>query len=180
MASGSKKKRIRYKVPTFIKFYSIYQYDRLKFRKLLNIWLKTPEGQSRTRNTVIEKQREILEQCWVLDENGNKQRDSDTLHIFRYRTLHKILEIIAQTLIKEYGIQDKNSIEYLFRRTNIKIYKSSISKPQAELANTAYNDIKSRILVHLKLLRSLRKSIDVEMAVNEVLILFPDLKTAKI
>ena len=51
------KKRIRYKVPTYIKFYSIYQYDRLLFRKLMNEWLASKEGKNRTLKTLAKEQK---------------------------------------------------------------------------------------------------------------------------
>ena len=38
------KKRIRYDVPNYLNFYSLYQYDRNKFRESLRAWLKTDEG----------------------------------------------------------------------------------------------------------------------------------------
>ena len=46
-----RKLRVRYEVPTYIKFYSLYQYDRDKFRQLLNEWLETKEGKNRTLQT---------------------------------------------------------------------------------------------------------------------------------
>ena len=86
--------RVRYEVPTYIKFYSIYQYDREKFTKLLKIWLETDEGKNRTLETLKAKQNEILELCYVKDAEGNLLRDSDENHIFRYPTLAKIYRLI--------------------------------------------------------------------------------------
>ena len=167
---GIKKKntfRVRYSVPTYEKFYSIWQYDRSKFRELLNEWLKSDEGKNRTLDSLRKKQAEILEECWILDENNNKKRDCDEPHIFRYQTLQKILECIAYTLINNYNIQNIDSVKYLLKRTNIMIYKPIEGlKPQAEILHTILDDIKTRILIHLRLLKYLKKGYEIEDAVT--------------
>ena len=96
------KKRIRYDVPKRLNFYTLYQYDRDKFRKLLEEWLKTDEGKNRTLETLRAKQDEILEQCFIRDENDHKLRDSDEKHIYRYITLHKILREIYDKIQWEF------------------------------------------------------------------------------
>lgn len=159
--------RNRYPVPTYVKFYSVFQYDREKFRKLLNKWLKTDEGKNRTYDILLKRQREFLEQCWVLDEDNNRKRDCDEPHIFRYRTLHRILECIANCLMNNYGIDTPDMMKYLFNRTNLVIYPFQEGmKPEAELINTIMCDIKTRIRMHLHLLRGLKRGLEVEDAVR--------------
>lgn len=167
---GYKTVRIKNKVPTYIKFYTLYQYDRLKFRKLLNKWLATDEGKKRTYKDLVKKQRELLEKCWVLDENNNRQRDCDEQHIYRYKTLHRILECIAQCLINNYGINTPEMFNYLFRRTKLAVYmpqseEQEETKPQAELLNTMLSDIKTRTILHLHLLRGLKQGLEIEEAI---------------
>lgn len=171
VSRGYKPLKINYKVPTYIKFYTLYQYDRLKFRKLLNKWLATDEGRNRTYKDLIAKQREFLEQCWVLDENKKRKRDCDEQHIYRYKTLHRILECIAQCLINNYGINTPDMIKYLFHRTNLVIYlprgeEQEEIKPQAELLNAILSDIKTRTIIHLHLLKGLKKGLEIEEAVR--------------
>lgn len=160
-------KRVRNKVPTYSKFYSVWQYDREKFRKLLNCWLKTDEGKTRTHNSLLQKQSEILEQCWVLNEDNTRVRDSDAQHIYRYKTLHRILECIANCLMHDYGIDTGDMVKYLLHRTNIVIYQSEEGmKPQAELSNTIMENIKTRVILHLHLLKGLKQGLDIEEAVR--------------
>lgn len=148
------KKRIRYDVPNHLNFYTLYQYDRNKFRELLREWLKTDEGENRTLETLKIKQDEILEQCFILDENGNKLRDSDQKHIFRYQTLHKILEAIYDKIHWEFVttgsifIIDEIILDY--------------ENKQAEIKGTCYMPIKERIKIHIRLLRALRKGLSIK------------------
>ena len=116
---------------------------------------------------MVENQRAILEKCWILDEFNQKKRDCDEQHIYRYRTLQRILECIARILTKEYGIKDADTVKYLRYRTNLTIYAPIEGfEPQAELIDTILMDIKYRIDIHLQLLRNLRKGLDVEIAVR--------------
>lgn len=139
--------RIRYIVPTYEKFYSIWQYDRLKFRQIMNEWLNTDEGENRTLESLREKQKEVLNQCYILDEYGNKKRDCDEAHIFRHINLQKIHELIYQQI--------------MFKRMEGKLYKGETivlndEEQQAEIKDSWQLSIKDRIKVHIKLLRRLR------------------------
>ena len=145
--------RIRYIVPTYEKFYTIWQYDRLKFRVLMNEWLRTDEGKYRTLETLRAKQKEVLDQCYILDEYGNKKRDCDEKHIFRYGTLERIHEAIYN--------------EIMFKRIEGKRYVGdeitlNDEEMQAELKDTWQLSIRDRIKVHIKLLRRLRENNAVE------------------
>ena len=155
------KKRIRYDVPNYLNFYTLYQYDRNKFRELLRAWLKTDEGKRRTVETLQKKQNEILEACYIRDENGNKLKDSDEKHIYRYRTLHKILaeiyEIIHWEFIRKGSIFiiDNINLEYEYKTAEIKGTEWGMS-------------IKDRVLIHIRLLRLLRKGFSITDALEKI------------
>lgn len=132
------KKRIRYKIPTYIKFYSIYQYDRLMFRELLNEWLRSKEGINRTPETLKKEQRRILDICYVRDEKGKPLRDCDEKHIYRYATLQKICETL-------YNLgQEARNIPCLYFFDDEK---------QAEVKDTWHLPIYKRVKIHIEVLR---------------------------
>lgn len=170
--------RIRYEIPTYIKFYTIYQYDREKFTKLLKIWLDTDEGKNRTLDTLKAKQDEILELCYKRDENGNKLRDSDENHIFRYPTLAKIYNLIYNAVganpFNKYYEQDgliisrdeytKEDYEY-----QGKIYKGQkFVNVSASIKGTDNLPIKQRVIIHIRLLRLLRKGLSIKEALCQL------------
>lgn len=144
---SQKVKRIRYDVPTYIKFYSIYQYDRLKFRELMNEYLKTTEGKHRTLETLKRKQNEILDICYVRDNNGKPLRDCDEKHIFRTSILQKLHELIYAEL----GLNPFT--ESTYEVSGLIVYPE---EKQAELKDTWNMSIKDRVKAHIKLLRKLR------------------------
>lgn len=151
------KKRIRYDVPNYLNFYSLYQYDRDKFRQLLREWLKTDEGKNRTLETLQAKQDEILEQSYIRDENGHKLRDSDEKHIYRYITFYKILREI-------YG-----KIQWEFIHTGSIFIIDDINldydDKTAEIKGTEWGmSIKDRVIIHIRLLRLLRKGLSIKEA----------------
>ena len=166
--------RIRYEVPTYIKFYSIYQYDRFKFTELLKIWLDTDEGKNRTLETLKAKQDEILELCYVRDKDGHLLRDFDENHIFRYMTLAKIYNLIynligANPFVERYeqdglivsrDIYTKEDYEY-----QGKMYKGQeFVNVSASIKGTDNLPIKIRVIIHIRLLRLLRKGLSIKEA----------------
>jgi hypothetical protein len=154
------KKRIRYKVPKCLNFYTLYQYDRNKFRELLREWLKTPDGMNRTLETLEKKQNEILEECFILDEHGNKLRDSDQTHIYRYQTLHRIMQEIYNCVKWEY-IKTGS----IFSVKGLTILQED---EQAEIQGTELETIKNRIKIHIRLLRLLRKGLSVKDCMKKI------------
>lgn len=139
--------RIRYDIPTYEKFYSIYQYDRLKFRELMNDWLKSKEGENRTLETLRAKQEEVVNVCYVKDERGKPKRDCDEKHIFRCRILQKLHEEIFQ--------------EIMFKRMGGKLLRGDFiticyEEKQAEIKDSWQLSIQDRVKAHIKLLRKLR------------------------
>jgi hypothetical protein len=148
---SNNRQRIRYDVPTYIKFYSLYQYDRQKFRELLNIWLKTDEGKNRTIETLKAKQDEILKLCYNVDENGKPLKDSDEAHIWRYATMQRIYEAIYQTLIERGLVSVLTQGVYEYDRFII-----NAEEMQAEVKGTALKSLNERLRIHIKALRELR------------------------
>ena len=147
------KKRIRYAVPTYIKFYSLYQYNRDKFRKLMKEWLNTEEGKNRTYATLRKKQNEILELCYARDEYGNKLKDSDEQHIYRIRTLHKIYEQIYAYYIASFSLEKQG-------------LRIDAEEKQAWLdIDDLKMSIKNRVIIHIRLLRLLRRGLSIKEAI---------------
>lgn len=173
--------RIRYEVPTYIKFYTIYQYDREKFTKLLKIWLETDEGKNRTLDTLKAKQDEILELCYKRDENGNKLRDSDENHIFRYPTLAKIYKLIYNqiganpfnTFYEQDGLIVSRDVytkeDYTYQGKTYKGQK--FVNVSASVKGTDNLPIKLRVIIHIRLLRLLRKGLSIKEALCQMKIL---------
>lgn len=150
-----KKKRIRYKIPTYNRFYSIWQYNRDKFRYLIN---ERKHGQ----NSLT--QAEILEQCFIR-ENGKKLRDSDEKHIFRIGVLHRIHTEIYNKI--EVDINTDNTLFYLIllillsRQIELKIENLNIfvDEEQAEIINSWLLPIKDRVKLHIDYLRKIKREL---------------------
>ena len=170
--------RIRYEIPTYLKFYSIYQYDRDKFTKLLKIWLDTDEGKNRTFETLKAKQDEILELCYVRDKDGHLLRDSDENHIFRYPTLAKIYNLIynligANPFVESYE-QDGLIVSRDVYTKEDYTYQGKIYKGQefvnvsASIKGTDNLPIKQRVIIHIRLLRLLRKGLSIKEALWQI------------
>lgn len=153
-------KRIRYEIPTYIKFYSLYQYDRDKFTKLLQIWLDTDAGKNRTIETLKEKQNEILELCYIRDDNGNPLRDSDEQYVKWIKPLTKIHELI-------YNYTEKVALDNRERymQDGLWIYPN---EQQAEIIGTWQLPIKKRVKIHIRLLRLLRKDLSIKEALCKI------------
>ena len=152
-------KRVRYLVPTYIKFYSVFQYDREKFRKLLNEWLSTEDGQKRTYETLKKKQNEILKCCYVKDFSKRPLRDSDENHIFRIGALQKIHEKIYNLI----GV-DLFRVE-TYEKDGLLVHPD---EQQAEVKDTWQMPIKDRVIIHLRLLRLLRKGLSIKEAICQI------------
>ena len=170
--------RIRYEVPTYIKFYSIYQYDREKFTKLLKIWLETDEGKNRTLETLKAKQSEILELCYKRDENGNKLRDSDEQYVKWVKPLTTIYELIynqigANPFIEDYEQDGLRVIRDVYTEEEYE-YQGKTYKGQkfvnvsASIKGTDNLPIKQRVIIHIRLLRLLRKGLSIKEALCQL------------
>ena len=95
---------------------------------------------------------------WHINPETNEiQFDGDERHIFRVKTLHHLYSII-------FGYSGVNVFEQ-FERKNIDGLTIWREERQAEITGTSNLSIKERILIHLKLLRLLRKGFSVWYAV---------------
>ena len=159
-------KRVRYEVPKCLKFYTLYQYDRDKFNKLLKIWLDTDDGQNRTIETLKAKQDEILELCYKRDRYGRPLKDSDEKHIFRYSVLNYLKKDKYDK--RPYGIYtqlynyvSKNAIDIRerYEQDGLVVYPN---EQEAEIVNTWKLPIKDRVIIHIRLLRLLRKGLSIK------------------
>ena len=153
-----KKRRVRYVVPTYIKFYTIWQYNRDKFKKLLDEWLETEEGKNRSYKSLELKQAEILEKCYIKDSSGLKLRDSDETHIYRIRTLHNLFKIIYS----------KIAVFLLFQEKKIDGLYIDEEEQQAEIIGTWQLPIKKRVIIHIEFLRMLKEGVNVQEALKNL------------
>lgn len=153
---GMGDKRNRPPVPTYIKFYSVDKYDRLKFRELLNEWLKTDEGKNRTLLSLKNKQDEIVKKCLEKDSQGNTFKASDEQHIYRIRTLHNIYERIYDYVI----------MYYMFNGLEVKGLNINPDEKEAELKNTWKLSLNTRIRIHIRLLRLLKAGYQAQEAIE--------------
>lgn len=156
------KKRIRYDRPNYLNFYTLYQYDRNKFRELLREWLKTDEAYTEKSKSLESwlivlknKQDEILEDCFIRDNHGNKLKDSDEKHIFRYKTLFEL----------QRAIYDKIQWEFIHTGSIFIIDELNLSYEDktAEIKGTEWKmPIKERVIIHIGLLRLLRSGLSIK------------------
>lgn len=116
-----KKKRVRYKTPTYTKSYTF----------------------------------------WHINPYTNeKEYNGDEKHIFRIRDLHSIYSFI-------YGYCDINLFEQ-FEKKEIDGLIIWGEDKQAEIANSSHLPIRDRTLLHLRLLRFLRKGFSIEESLRRI------------
>ena len=177
-----KPKRVRFSKPDWVNFYTIYAFNEIKYHDICNAfsnhnWFKLykyPELPiERLTNCTLYDINLFIELSYVLD-NGQKQHLGDEKHIFRYKTLNKIKELIAN-YIDYHSQQQELKTEYytLFIEEYIDdyyTYKGTQYKGQnfkiieVEINNTWQLSIKQRLLIHIEALRLLRKGLDIEEA----------------
>lgn len=135
----------------------------------MNEWLSTQEGKDRTKETLKLKQKEVLNECYVRDENNEPIRDCDEKYILSVHRLHHepqhtafesksnkgIHELIYDELLQQslINIFQENQ-EINFKGIIIKTYKEC---HQAEIKDSWQFPIKDRIIMHTKLLKELKK-----------------------
>ena len=174
------KKRVHNIVPEFVKFYTIYQYNRDTYKNLMNEWLATPEGQSRTIFSLYRKHKEVLDKSCLRDENNHKLRDCDEKHIFRNSSLNYEPEYSAEDKKRTPGLHSllyselqsigaipilniMDRIGHTIAPTNFEPKSYELdglivhpSDKQVEIKNTWSLPIKDRVIVHSKLLKMFR------------------------
>ncbi len=158
---ASKKKRVRYKTPTYKKFYSIWQYDRDKFRQYLNWQLKG------YKCVIPKTQKEIIDICYIKDNKGLKLRDCDEKHIFRAGALQRVYEkVFDYTGVMFIETSDAHESYKTIKKDGLNIYPC---EGQAELEGTWQESIENRLKLHIKLLRLLREGFSVGEAVCQIM-----------
>lgn len=94
------KKRIRAKYPSYLKVYSIYQYDHNKYRELYKPIIKKALEEDNPDIYWKANPYDLLNECYFRDKKGNKKRLGDEKHIFRYKTLYKLYKEIGLEVYK--------------------------------------------------------------------------------
>lgn len=168
-------KRIRYAIPTYRKCYAVYAYDREKymniFRKLRKLAIKYNDKEIYFKADIYK----ILNHCYFRTKNGNKKYLGDERHIFRYKTLHKIQQELAQYV----EIPIRESIESAYdngsglllwqtvynNKVTLEAEIKGVSQIFCNLSSSF--GLKQQVLIHLHLLRLLRKRCNVKTAVQE-------------
>lgn len=165
----------KYVPPDYIKFYTIYQYDRNKFKNILRNEVK--KNPPKNDDEFKELQKKILEQCYIRDEKGKKKRDTDEKHIFRYMALEKILESLFIKLgprasdnvcscFFECGAGAKDKIDEILA----KHYDGDVGRSpsgaleiilypdekQAEIKGSWKLPVSERVKIHIRLLRKVK------------------------
>lgn len=126
----------KYTAPDYIKFYTVYQYDRIKFKKLLRKEVKRLKPKSDEEFKEI--QNKILLKCYIRDENGKRKKDTDEKHIFRYKSLQCIFG-------KLYGLGKQ-----VGRNSDLLYFDDEM---QAEIKGTWNLPVSERVKIHIRLLR---------------------------
>lgn len=159
--------RKRTVIPYSIKVYSVYQYDYELYKRIFyrvhNLAMKYDLDIFRRTSAY-----KVLDNCYYKDEQGKRIRLGDERFIYRYGTLQKVYQAIADFLISDCGLIPTAQVrEYLYNRTHLNLaYNDQYS--QAEIIETYRKPINERLRAHIELLRKLRNGADVETAVKEV------------
>ena len=156
---------IRSQLPTYKKFYSVYQYNRAKFAK---IYKRLGELALKLNNDDIFNNvspYRVLNLC-ITKKDGIVQYIGDEKHIFRIRSFQNITEQIALLLLNTYDIQtDYATLNYLKNKGRISFYYDDEGMHQAELTDTIFQPLRIRIRANIELLKLLRNNIEIEDAV---------------
>lgn len=128
-------------------------------------------------------QDEILDFCYVLDENGNKLKYPDELHILRLKTLFEIYNRIGLIIwgkMREFtnndGLYDIDgltlSIYHLEQdewvENGVKFRVPAVTYHEGYIPDTEMLSIKDRLKIHIKLLRLLKQGLEVKDAIEIV------------
>lgn len=168
----SKKK----KPPEWDKFYTVYMFDFIKYHKLC-------KEQPRTDRSELKKL------CYVYDADGNKTHLGDEKHIYRQKTEQAIRVELAKyaenTLnvfkdsdsvrTKYYTLYQERYTEEKYTHTDILTGKSGIYGGQKfniielELNDTWQLPRKTRLLLHLEVLKRCKQGMSIEDACENVL-----------
>ena len=171
--------------PQWDKFYALYAFDEIKYHKLLEGYIK-----DNNLKGIYDIDKQLLadykEQCYVLNEYGEKKPLGDEKHIFKYKLLQKLYEEIAKYVSYPLSLEDS-----IFKQDGLIVYISHFKKGQykwfdidkrkentftgrkfniiqAEIENTWDLPIKDRVLLHIKLLRLLKQGYKVKDSIKQI------------
>ena len=146
--------RAHYNIPSYKKIYSVYQYDQEKFNK---IWGRIQKLSFKYGRHIYDNTNpyRVLKLCYVRDEQGGLVHLKDEKHIYRYKALHRINELIANTLREKHNIQTtREALTDLYKETGIIYYNDDI-EPTADLETLTLKPLYIRLKVAIRLLRLL-------------------------
>lgn len=146
--------RAHYNIPSYKKIYSVYQYDQEKFNK---IWGRIQELSFKYGRHIYDNTNpyRVLKLCYVRDDLGGLVHLKDEKHIYRYKALHRINELIANTLREKHNIQTtREALTDLYKETGIIYYNDDI-EPTADLEALTLKPLYIRLKVAIRLLRLL-------------------------
>lgn len=174
-----KKKRIRFKKPDFIKFYTLYKFDDELYHSISQDVVNKPlcpYNLLRFMNPVqtffillyfdlIGKwtrydEPKYRELCYYKDEDGEKNPLGDEEGIFEIKELHRLHSML-------YGYCDVGD----FMKKNFEVirYKGLLiwnEDKQAEIEGTWELPIKERVLLHSRLFELLKQGVELKKAVK--------------
>ena len=102
LAFKKKKRKPRNKYPSYLKVYSTIAYNHDKYRQLFKSLIKkATEEDDPTIYWGINKY-DLLNECYY-KYRGIKKYLGDEPHIYRYKALYKIYELIGEELLKRQG-----------------------------------------------------------------------------
>lgn len=146
--------RAHYNIPSYKKIYTVYQYDQEKFNK---IWGRIQELSFKYGRHIYDNTNpyRVLKLCYVRDDLGGLVHLKDEKHIYRYKALHRINELIANTLREKHNIQTtREALIDLYKETGIIYYNDDI-EPSADLEALTLKPLYIRLKVAIRLLRLL-------------------------
>jgi hypothetical protein len=160
-----KEKRFHNDITLYKKVYSVFQYDQQRY---MSIWRNIRElAIAIKRSDLVFKisPYQVLNACYIR-EDGIKKHLGDSPHIYRLKTLHSDKGIFHKIYNSLRICPSGDTVEI----DGLILYADG---SQAEIKDTWQLPIRTRVSLHLQLLKNLRKGLEVkeavEMAKNQVL-----------
>lgn len=153
-----KEKRFHNDIALYKKVYSVFQYDQQRY---MSIWRNIRElAIAIKRSDLVFKisPYQVLNACYI-KENGFKKHLGDSPHIYRMKTLHSDKGIFHKIYnsLRICPSEDKVEIDGLI------LYADG---SQAEIKDTWQLPIRTRVSLHIQLLKNLRKGLSIKEAVE--------------
>ena len=139
------------------KAYELYKFDEIGYHRATKEYLKANNIKeiARIQPTVLKA---IKNEYYIKDEDGRRCPLGDEKHIYRYQTLYKVMNRIA--LILTQGIEFHSDADYVEDNVRIMVNyydNSEYNERLAEIVDTHTLPLRERVILHLNLLRKLRK-----------------------